>query len=548
MSGRWLDEFPDAVLVCELRPEGWVPVFLNATAIELFPIPESGSPVPMDLHYGETAHPRSRKSLDKALAEGERFLGELDMKILRDEVQKVECRVIPLNDPSEGSSRTLWILNTIEGELTFQRELAGERERNQQILKKLEEGVILTGADARIEFMNRVAEQMTGWRMEEIRGESADLVFRLVDSHSRDPLPSPASRIVKTNLKMSLASGCHLLRRQGDSLPITFSGAPFESIRGEFSGVILIFKDDTLRMQLHREQLHSQNLETVNQLAGGIAHDFNNLLTAVIGNLSLAQQAGAGAENQPRMIESALKAANRAQNLSQQLLYLARGHAPVISTSTTRSLILDTAGFSLTGSQVKPRIQLADDLWTSLIDEGKISQVINNLLINARQAIQGEGKIEIRAENATVQYEEGLPLKAGHYVRLEIEDNGPGIPPEHLPRIFEPYFTTKRDGSGLGLANCKTIVQQHQGHLSVESQMGAGTCFKIFLPADPDASKTVEKVESEEVYRGKGRVLVMDDEELVQQIVIDILQHLGYEPLVAANGHEVLEIVQVCER
>ncbi len=410
-----------------------------------------------------------------------------------------------------------------------------------QILRHIGEGVLLINESGEVQYINREGEKLTGWSLEEIHGESAELAFRLVDSHSRDPLPSPIKYVSQTGLPHGSSEGCHLLHRQGDSVPLQFLAMPVAGSATDSAGVLLVFRDDNPRLRLQKEQVNAQRLETINHLAGGIAHDFNNLLTGIMGHLALLRESAL--QGREERLAGALKAADRARSLSIQLLSLAKGHAPVLSASSTRNLLAEVTEFSMAGSNSELEVSLPDELWPCVMDEGRVAQVLNNLIINAQQAMPEGGKIRLEGENLEVISEDGLPLKPGAFVRIKLEDEGPGIEPKHLSRIFDPYFTTKKQGSGLGLANCKTIVRQHQGHLSVDSLVGKGTTFTLYLPATPEAVMEEVVEEAQVTYRGKGRVLVMDDEVLVQEIVIDILKHLGYDPEVASNGEEALEMV-----
>lgn len=303
-------------------------------------------------------------------------------------------------------------------------------------------------------------------------------------------------------------------------------------------------RDITERKKMEEELLKAQKLESLGVLAGGIAHDFNNLLTAVMGNVSLAKMFAAPETKAHERLADAEKACERAAALTQQLLTFSRGGAPVKKTASIVQLITDSAGFMLRGSNVKCEFNLQKDLWPVDVDEGQMSQVINNLIINADQAMPEGGIISVTARNLEVDGCDFLPLEPGRYICISIQDQGVGIPKENLSRIFDPYFTTKQQGNGLGLATVYSIVKNHQGHLAVESEEEVGTVFHLYLPA---SSKGIEPTTADAGQQPNtdgscsGRILVMDDEEIIREIAREILNHLGYEVEVCGNGESAVE-------
>ena len=215
---------------------------------------------------------------------------------------------------------------------------------------------------------------------------------------------------------------------------------------------------------------------------------------------------------------------------------------PIKKVSSIAELLKGTASLALSGSKVVSEFSFPDDLWLAEIDEGQIDQVVNNLVINANQAMAGGGKISIEAENVIVTAEDDVPLQEGKYIKISIKDRGTGIKEEYLQKIFDPYFTTKQTGSGLGLAITYSIIKKHQGYISVASEIGVGTTFTIFLPAFEQETFVVESVVEEPAYRGKGRVLFMDDKESIRDVVGEMLINLGYEVEFAAEGGEAIEV------
>jgi CheY-like chemotaxis protein len=275
-------------------------------------------------------------------------------------------------------------------------------------------------------------------------------------------------------------------------------------------------------------------------LAGGIAHDFNNSLTVILGNIGLAMLDGKKEPKVQDRLAKAEQACLRAQALSQQLLIFARGGAPIKKIVSIANLLKESAILTLSGSKSRYEVSIPDDLWLVEADTAQISQVISNLLINADQAMPEGGIIKITTENISVKAKSNLPISKGKYVKFAIADQGIGISPKYLDKVFDPYFSTKQKGSGLGLATAYSIIKNHSGHIQVESQLGVGTTFYIYLPA---ADKRVPADESETVKptMGQGKVLVMDDEEMVREVLGGMLSRLGYEVDFASDGSQTIE-------
>jgi CheY-like chemotaxis protein len=295
------------------------------------------------------------------------------------------------------------------------------------------------------------------------------------------------------------------------------------------------------------EQERLNKLESVGTLAGGIAHDFNNILGAIVGNISLAKAEVSPSQDVYALLTDAEKAVMRAKDLTRRLLTFAQGGTPVKKQSQLRDMIRDTANFATAGTPVKCRFSIAAELWPCEVDEGQISQVVHNLVLNARQAMPSGGWIDITAENIALSEEQrlgkSLPLSNGDYVRIIIEDHGIGIPLQYVNKIFDPYFTTKQQGSGLGLASCLSIMREHKGHISVDSKPGEGTTFYVYLPAAPGATIPGSQIEDKEIIRLTGKILVMDDEPALRETIKSMLTRMGFERVdTAGNGEEALKL------
>jgi signal transduction histidine kinase/CheY-like chemotaxis protein len=304
----------------------------------------------------------------------------------------------------------------------------------------------------------------------------------------------------------------------------------------------LELEDEVLKREKMEGELHKvQRIESIGVLAGGIAHDFNNLLTGITSNLSLAKMLLKPGDRVNKYLAESEKASFRAHDLTMQLLTFSKGGSPVKKVSRIGKLIEESASFALRGSNIRCDFSISPELWPAEVDEGQISQVINNLIINADQAMPGGGVISVLGENVDIDAGDALPLSYGRYVRITVADSGIGIPEDLVQKIFDPYFTTKQKGSGLGLATSYSIIIKHNGLITVDSAVGAGTTFSVYLPASD--GKAVSEAPAEEMFcSGNGRVLVMDDEEMIREAAGEILEYAGYDVGFAKDGAEAIAL------
>jgi PAS domain S-box-containing protein len=305
--------------------------------------------------------------------------------------------------------------------------------------------------------------------------------------------------------------------------------------------LMLLAEEITQRKTMEEELLKAQKLESIGILAGGIAHDFNNLLTAIMNNLYLMKSHINPEEQVCDWIKATENAAVRAQSLTQQLLTFSKGGEPIKGLIDIRELVSESISIALRGSNVKCENLIPYDVWHIEADAGQMNQAINNILINADQSMPEGGIITVNCENVVVGTENNLTLKEGNYLKISFMDQGTGISREHLPRIFDPYFTTKQKGSGLGLSTTYSIIKRHHGHINVESELGAGTVFNIYLPASGEIVK-IKKPAEDELVTGTGKVLVMDDNELVRDSLGQMLTNIGYVVEFACDGREAVDI------
>lgn len=294
------------------------------------------------------------------------------------------------------------------------------------------------------------------------------------------------------------------------------------------------------RERMERQRTQTQKLESLGILAGGIAHDFNNLMAGIFGNIDLALSA-TGDPAVSECLTNALGAIYRARSLTQQLLTFAKGGAPVRKTQSCIQLVTETTRFALSGSNVAPSFDLPQNLWMGVIDREQIVQAIENIVINGQQAMPAGGVMYITGRNVTLAGNDHPALLPGKYVRISITDQGTGIAPDVLPFIFDPFFTTKSKGQGLGLSTCYSIARRHGGTIDVESEVGKGSTFHLFIPALARPER-MPASDGTRLFGGSGTVIVMDDEEVVRNSTAGMLREFGFNVRCAANGAEAVEM------
>jgi PAS domain S-box-containing protein len=422
-------------------------------------------------------------------------------------------------------------------------ELAQEKERLSVTLGSIGDGVITTDIKGNIVLLNKAAEEITGWSNEESIGKYMHEVFFIMDEVTGKKYKNLVKGVVSKDKIEVLPEHSLLITRDGKEKIISNSIAPIHDRESKTIGIVLVFRDITDKRKMEEELIKTTKLESVGILAGGIAHDFNNILTAIIGSISLAKLNVKPEDKMFGILTEIEKASVQAESLTQQLLTFSKGGAPIKKSMNISNLLKDSVIFSLRGSNVKCEFFITKDLWLVEVDEGQIIQVVNNLIINADQAMPKGGIIKVITENIEVETGHGLPLRKGKYIRVSIYDNGIGISKDMLDKIFDPYFTTKQKGSGLGLSTTYSIIKKHDGYIYVESEIEKGTKFHIYLPASNDKPLRwgIGKKIGDVVY-GKGRVLVMDDEEAVRIVVKEMLDYIGYDVKLAKDGEEAIEL------
>ena len=317
---------------------------------------------------------------------------------------------------------------------------------------------------------------------------------------------------------------------------------PVANVSSRRVGAVLVLRDITERHRMEEKLQNAAKMESIGILAGGIAHDFNNILTAVLSNLTLLQLDLEGMPEQKGLLDEAVLATKRAGELTLQLLTFSKGGDPVRSAVHLPEVIKEAATFSHRGTGVKSEFDMPPDLWAADADKAQISQVVQNLVMNAAQSMRDGGTLRISAANERVAAGAHAVLAEGDYIRITVADTGAGIAPEHIGKIFDPYFTTKLQGHGLGLATVFSIIKRHQGHIDVSSVVGKGTTFTFWLPASKESLSLPAPPSSFPAVGHKGRVLFMDDEEPILRMAERLMRRMGLEFEAVADGKSAIEL------
>lgn len=417
--------------------------------------------------------------------------------------------------------------------------LGAEKEQLAVTLEGIADGVISCDLDGRITLINPSAQALTGWHTE-ANGRPLTEVFRTLNLNTRTPQEDFVAAVLRSGRAAARAHPEVLIARDGSEHVVTASAAPLRDRAGRTLGAVLVFRDITEHYKNEEERIKAQRLESIGVLAGGIAHDFNNILTALFGNIALAKLRMEFDTETLAILDAAESAFQQARGLTQQLLTFARGGAPIKQTASIAKLWTESANFVLRGADMQCEFRFDPELWPVAFDAGQMNQVVNNLLLNAKEAMPAGGKVVVSGANVRLGNKEVGELPAGRYVVIAVTDEGAGMEAHLLPKIFDPYFSTKARGTGLGLTTTYSIVRRHGGHIAVTSQPGRGTTFKVFLPA---ALATTDEphAPAPPLRDGTGRVLLMDDEQGVRTVGHALLTALGYDVTCAADGAEAIQ-------
>ncbi len=445
-----------------------------------------------------------------------------------------EIRAFPVLDNAGQVSMVIEYIRDITERKRVEEALRSREAKLQSIFRAAPVGIGIV-KNRIIQEVNQQICAMTGYTQEELLEQNSRILYPTQEDYDyvgREKYRQLGQKGVGT-------VETRWRRKDGTIIDILLSSAPLT--KDELSGPILFTAlDITEQKKLENLRATMDKMESLGIMAGGIAHDFNNVLMAILGNISLL-----GMASNPQEIREGLReveeACRQAMLLAKQLLTFAKGGAPLKEVTDIRALLSESARLALSGSKAKVTFAWPHDLWQVKVDAGQMHQVFTNLFINADQAMPGGGEIKVTAANCPIEAESSLPLPPGRYVLIQISDQGIGIPPEHLDKIFDPYFTTKQKGSGLGLTIVYSILKQHGGLITVASELGQGTTFTLYLPAlEEDLPGHVEA--EPPLYTGQGHILILEDEPAVQTVMAKMLAKLGYEAAFAPDGQEILRL------
>lgn len=407
----------------------------------------------------------------------------------------------------------------------------GEK-RYKLLLETMEEGVAAVFPNNIVSYVNDGFCRLLGYTVKQMKGKSV-----------KDILDDKSQKVYDTAIKTCLKTGttqCEMTwtTSDGEQLETLISLKPTYETGKDFTGYLMVVTDLTSQKQAEKRFAQLDKMQAVGALAGGIAHDFNNMLAVILGNLSLAQSSIDKSNEISEYLNDIEKATKQAQSLTKQLLTFSKGGDPVKESKDVNKIIKETAEFVLRGSKVQSKLNLCNDPLVAKVDIGQITQVLSNLLINAKQSMPNGGKIKILSEKTKLN-DDSLSLALGEYIKIRISDQGSGIPEENLNHIFEPFFTTKKDGNGLGLATAFSIIHKHGGTITVHSEMNKGTIFDIYLPLSFTAVSP-SKDETYQKHTGKGRVLLMDDNKMMIELLVAMLEKMGYDSVATYEGSEAV--------
>ena len=418
-----------------------------------------------------------------------------------------------------------------------QQALADEKERLAVTLRSIADGVIAIDLDGRVLLVNGAAEALIGWSQAEAAGQPFSAVFRTLDLDTRARCDNSVEALARREGER-LCRSTVLVGKDLDERPIEEMAAPLRDAAGRRIGMVVAFRDITDVLRVREERARADRVASLGLLAGGLAHEFNNILAAVVGNVSLARAHVDPASAAAVSLQDAEQACCRARQLTWRLLTFSKGGLPVMKPVNLATTLAE----AVRGTAATSCVDIAPDLLPVMADEHQMAQVLANILLNAQQAMPNGGTIAIRAEKVredAERWEYALRVTPGAYVRISVSDTGVGIRPEHLGRVFDPYFTTKRRGGGLGLATAYSIVKGHGGFITVSSIAGRGTTVAIHLPVAEHAG--FQRASTRPHLEGRGRILLMEHERPAQAVAVNMLAFLGHDAEVVPDGAAAVE-------
>ena len=479
--------------------------------------------------------------VDKVIEFGEIVkLSNHSVLISKDKTEyKISDSAAPIKDSKGQILGVILVFSDVTQEILMQKKII-ENERNYRLITESTSDYI-----SKIDLKGKYiyvspSHSLLGYTKEDLLGKSG---FDFIHPDDVGDLPGILQGFIQNPKKESITLEYRFKDKENRWHNLNCKINSILDKEGSLESLIFISRDITERKKAEKELHKMAKLTSIGTLAGGIAHDFNNILTGIYGNISLAQLELS--ENHPgfEFLKEAEKSMTRAIQLTKQLLTFSKGGTPVKENVNISKIIHEIVNFDLSGSNVKPVFKKSDNLWNAQIDKGQIGQVFSNLTINAKQAMPEGGHLYISMENVAITDQQIVSLKEGDYIKITVQDEGTGIDKKHFDKIFDPYFTTKQTGNGLGLATTFSIIQQHNGHIEIDSELGKGTTFVVYLPASKseiDETEKHSKIKPIPVKQS-AKILVMDDEEVICKLVTEMLKGIGFFAETVCDGEKAIE-------
>lgn len=422
--------------------------------------------------------------------------------------------------------------------------IENEKEKLSVTLNSIDDAVVATDIQGRITIINKVAQKLSGYSESSASGKMLADVINIVDESGSPVLKGRLEKVIKNGMTVNLTDKAVLVSIDGTRCVVETVISPIRN-NDETAGAVIVFRDMTERNRISEKLRNTEKLESLGIMAGGIAHDFNNLLSGIYGNIELAMVKNNSPEVRTHL-QSAINVFARTKELTRQLITFSKGGSPDLKADDIRPVVKDSALFAMSGSNSKCEVDMPRDLWNARFDRNQVGDVIHNLVLNAVQSMPLGGTVRITGQNTMAEKYPSLKLNPGRYVKISVSDTGTGISKEDMGRIFDPFFTTKKGGSGLGLPTCFSVIKRHDGAIDIESEIGNGSTFSIFIPAAREKEGAAkEKAGNHPFTTGTGRkMLVMDDEHFVRDILGTILEESGFDVEKVKDGTEAVQMIR----
>jgi two-component system cell cycle sensor histidine kinase/response regulator CckA len=435
----------------------------------------------------------------------------------------------------------LWLAIDISDRVILEQKLFEEKQRTESILKSIGDGVIAIDTHGKIIYINKAALKITGYKKEEVLNKKFSEVFNLQHAINREKYNLPLDKIFKQGILVDYIKNCILIDKNGEEKLIEDSIAPIFDAESKINGAVIVFRDVTFEKKLEEKILKQKHLESIGRLAGGLAHDFNNYLATILGNIDLAKLFNKD-EKISKILDNAIKAIEQSKAITTRLLTFSKGGSPVTKVTNLKNPLKETAEIIFAGSQIQTNYKIDENLWNSEVDVNQLNQVFSNIYINAKEALNNKGKVDICAENIKIDELNEFGLPSGNYIKISIKDNGPGIPDTIKDKIFEPFSTTKADGHGLGLSVCYQIIKNHNGIITCNNKLKKGCEFIILLPAVSSEEELSKPAKEDDIAGDYNlKVLFMDDDNMLKETFKQFGDFFNLEVDTVSTGEDALE-------